>query len=58
MSTKEYGKNDSQNELPKSVLKSILKAEKELREGRGIPHKEVMKKYSLWLTNNVITKNR
>ena len=38
------------DELPPAVQKSILKAEKELREGKGIPHKVVMKKYSKWLT--------
>jgi hypothetical protein len=38
------------DDLPASVQKSILKAEKELKEGKGIPHEVVMKKYSKWLT--------
>ena len=42
--------DDWWDELPPAVQKSILKAEKELREGKGIPHKVVMKKYSKWLT--------
>lgn len=42
--------NDWWNELPKEVQNSILKAEKELKSGKGIPHEEVMKKYSKWLT--------
>ena len=42
--------DDWWDELPPAVQKSILKAEKELREGEGIPHEVVMKKYSKWLT--------
>ena len=42
--------DDWWDELPPAVQKSILKAEKELREGKGIPHEVVMKKYSKWLT--------
>lgn len=42
--------NDWWNDLPKEVQNSILKAEKELKSGMGIPHEEVMKKYSKWLT--------
>jgi len=37
-------------DLPKDVQKSVLKAEKELRDGKGVPHEIVMKKYSKWLT--------
>ena len=42
--------DDWWDDLPLSVQKSILKAEKELKEGKGIPHEVVMKKYSKWLT--------
>jgi hypothetical protein len=42
--------DDWWNDLPKEVQKSILKAEKELKEGKGIPHEIVMKKYSKCLT--------
>ncbi len=42
--------DDWWEDLPLSVKKSILKAEKELSEGKGIPHEVVMKKYSKWLT--------
>jgi hypothetical protein len=42
--------DDWWDDLPKEVQKSILKAEKELKEGKGIPHEVVMKKYSKWLT--------
>lgn len=42
--------NDWWEELPASVKKSILKAEKELEEGKGVPHEIVMKKYKKWLT--------
>jgi hypothetical protein len=42
--------DDWWDDLPKEVQKSILKAEKEIREGKGIPHEVVMKKYSKWLT--------
>jgi len=38
------------DDLPTDVQKSVLKAEKELKEGKGIPHEVVMKKYSKWLT--------
>ncbi len=38
------------DELPAEVQKSVLKAEKELKDGKGIPHEVVMKKYSKWLT--------
>jgi predicted transcriptional regulator len=36
--------------LPKEIQESILRGEKELDEGKGIPHEEVMKKYKKWLT--------
>jgi hypothetical protein len=42
--------DDWWDDLPAAVKKSILKAEKELKEGKGIPHEVVMKKYSQWLT--------
>ena len=42
--------DDWWDDLPLSVKKSILTAEKELKEGKGIPHEVVMKKYSKWLT--------
>ena len=42
--------NDRWNDLPKDVQNSIVKAEKELKNGKGIPHEEVMKKYSKWFT--------
>ncbi len=38
------------DDLPKDVQNSVLKAEKELKTGKGIPHEVVMKKYSKWLT--------
>ncbi len=47
---KAYKVDDWWNDLPKDVQNSVLKAEKELRNGKGIPHVEVMKKYSKWLT--------
>ena len=42
--------DDWWDDLPKDVQKSVLKAEKELKAGKGIPHEVVMKKYSKWLT--------
>jgi hypothetical protein len=42
--------NDWWDDLPASVKRSILKAEKELGEGKGTPHEVVMKKYKKWLT--------
>jgi len=42
--------DDWWDDLPPVVKKSILKAEKQLKEGKGIPHEVVMKKYSQWLT--------
>jgi hypothetical protein len=42
--------HDWWDDLPASAQKSIIKAEKELKEGKGIPHEVVMKKYSKWLT--------
>ena len=42
--------DDWWDELPKQVQKGILKAEKQLKEGKGIPHEVVMKKYNKWLT--------
>lgn len=43
-------KDDWWNDLSKDIQNSILKAEKELKEGKGIPHDVVMKKYGKWLT--------
>jgi hypothetical protein len=34
-------------QLSVSVRQSIIKAEKELKAGKGIPHEEVMKKYGI-----------
>jgi hypothetical protein len=33
-----------------SIQRSVIKAEKELKEGKGIFHEEVMKKYKKWLS--------
>jgi hypothetical protein len=38
------------DDLPVAVKKSILKAEKQLKEGKGVPHEVVMKKYKKWFT--------
>ncbi|WP_276504360.1 hypothetical protein [Terrimonas pollutisoli] len=43
-------RDDWWNDLSKDIQNSILKAEKELKEGKGIPHEAVMKKYGKWLT--------
>jgi hypothetical protein len=50
MNTNPDRKDDWWNQLPKDVKKSILKAEKQLKDGKGIPHEKVMKKYRQWLT--------
>ena len=42
--------DDWWDDLPPAVQKGILRAEKQLKEGKGIPHEVVMKKYSKWLT--------
>ena len=42
--------DDWWDDLPVTVKKGILKAEKQLKEGKGIPHEVAMKKYSKWLT--------
>lgn len=42
--------DDWWDELPKEVQQSIIRAEKQLKEGKGIPHEVVMKKYRKWLT--------
>ena len=42
--------DDWWDDLSASVKNKIIKAEKQLKEGKGIPHEEVMKKYSKWLT--------
>jgi hypothetical protein len=38
------------DDLPVTVQKGIVRAEKQLKDGKGIPHEIVMKKYSKWLT--------
>jgi trans-2-enoyl-CoA reductase len=43
-------KYDWWDDLPASVQKSIIKAEKELDAGKGIPHEVVMEKYRKWFT--------
>lgn len=43
-------KYDWWDDLPASVQKSIIKAEKELDAGKGIPHEVVMEKYKKWFT--------
>lgn len=42
--------NDWWGNLSAAAKKSILRAEKQLEEGKGIPHEVVMKKYKRWLT--------
>jgi hypothetical protein len=42
--------DDWWDDLPATVQKGILRAEKQLSEGKGMPHEVVMKKYSKWLT--------
>jgi len=42
--------DDWWSDLPKAVQNSVLKAEKELKNGKGVSHESVMKKYSKWLT--------
>jgi hypothetical protein len=45
------GKQDDWwEELPAPVRRSIIKAESELKAGKGIPHEVVMKKYKKWLS--------
>lgn len=34
------------DELPENVKRNVLAAEKEINEGKGIPHEEVLKKYA------------
>ena len=38
------------DELPKEIQDEIDAALKELDKGKGIPHEEVLKKYSKWFT--------
>jgi hypothetical protein len=42
--------DDWWEELPDSIRRSIIKAENELKTGKGIPHEVVMKKYKKWLS--------
>jgi hypothetical protein len=42
--------DDWWEELPAPVKSSIIKAENELKAGKGIPHEVVMKKYKKWLS--------
>jgi hypothetical protein len=39
--------------IPASVKKSIIKAEKELDEGKGVPHEVVMKQYAKYFNHRV-----
>jgi hypothetical protein len=50
----ERKQNDWWEELPASVRRSIIKAENELKAGKGIPHEVVMKKYKKWLQGNMV----
>ncbi len=50
MKKKNTAVKDWWDKLPLSVQKSIIKAEKQLDEGKGIPHEVVMKKYSKYFT--------
>ena len=43
-------KHDLWDELSEIQQKSVKKAQLELMNGGGKPHKEVMKKYKKWLT--------
>ena len=43
-------KTDLWDELSETQKKSVKKAQNQLENGKGIPHKEVMKKHSKWLT--------
>jgi hypothetical protein len=38
--------SDWWDEIPENVKRDILAAEKELDQGKGIPHEEVLKKYA------------
>lgn len=40
--------NDWWDDLPKEVKNKIDAGLKELKDGKGIPHDEVMKKYKKW----------
>lgn len=42
--------NDLWDEMPLEIKKEIKKAKKEVAEGKGIPHKQVMAKYKKWLS--------
>ena len=41
---------DLWDELPDEVKASVKTARKQLKNGEGKPHKEVMKKYKKWIT--------
>ena len=43
-------KTDLWDELPVHVQKDVQEAIRQSAAGKGKPHKEVMKKYSKWLT--------
>lgn len=43
--------DDWWKDLPPEVKKGILRAEKQLSEGKGKPHEEVMKKYRSFITS-------
>jgi hypothetical protein len=39
---------DLWDELPDDVKASVTRARTQLKNGEGVPHKEVMKKYKKW----------
>ena len=43
-------KSDLWDELSEVQKKSVKKAQNQLENGKGISHREVMKKHSKWLT--------
>jgi hypothetical protein len=46
---KQDSKNDWRDKVPNKVQKSVIKTEKELLSGKGIPHEAMMKKYEKWI---------
>jgi len=47
--TADHSGKDFWNELPESVKENIKKSQKEIVEGKTIPHHEVMKEIRQWL---------
>ena len=45
-----HEENDWWNNTEDAAQESIKKGLKQLKEGKGIPHEEVMKKYEKWLS--------